>query len=181
MPNTLGEGSKAWHRTRTRKEDKTDRCWNHHYLWLRLVLLSIAACITVYHAERRLSLNRPTGGTIQSALDRSKSRPSQRYPPSQVLYLPEKNQVARIPPLQKPLRPNPRWVDYSFRQKAPEQDDGCHFVNPQHNRTFPSCSLTHELDMRQMTFIDCGGTRCAFHLQDNDPSSSIRVVIKTIR
>jgi hypothetical protein len=56
-------------------------------------------------------------------------------------------------------------------------DDQCHFVNENHNRNFPSCSRVHETNTRDMEFINCGGSRCAFKVKD-DSSSQASFVLK---
>lgn len=47
-------------------------------------------------------------------------------------------------------------------------DDDCHVVNRQHQRVFPTCNRAHEVDGTQLSLINCGGSRCAFHFGDFD-------------
>eukprot|EP00978_Attheya_sp_CCMP212_P030469 scaffold112105_cov49-Attheya_sp.AAC.2 len=51
-------------------------------------------------------------------------------------------------------------------------DDKCHFVNENHNRSFPTCSRVHETNTQDMEFINCGGSRCAFKVKDDGTSQA---------
>jgi hypothetical protein len=64
--------------------------------------------------------------------------------------------------------------------------DGCQFINPKHNKQSPNCVTLHEIDTAEssVTFINCGGSRCAFYLPDseangNPNNADQRVVFKT--
>ena len=46
-------------------------------------------------------------------------------------------------------------------------DDDCHVVNRQHKRVFPTCTRVHEIDETNLSFINCGGSRCAFYFNDD--------------
>jgi hypothetical protein len=66
--------------------------------------------------------------------------------------------------------------------------DGCQFINPKHNKQSPSCVTLHEIDTAEssVTFINCGGSRCAFYFPDsevngNPNDSERRLVFKTLK
>ena len=55
--------------------------------------------------------------------------------------------------------------------------DECHVVNRQHKRVFPTCTRAHEIDGTKMSFINCGGSRCAFHFRDFDVQNPERQIV----
>lgn len=79
----------------------------------------------------------------------------------------------------------PQRVQLAGKYEPHEDYDGCHFINPRHDLHFPTCTKLHELDFAQpeVTFINCGGARCAFYFPDANPqqqsSSPERIVVKS--
>uniref|UniRef100_A0A7S2XKY8 Protein kinase domain-containing protein n=1 Tax=Attheya septentrionalis TaxID=420275 RepID=A0A7S2XKY8_9STRA len=68
-------------------------------------------------------------------------------------------------------------LPYDDSSDDSSDDDKCHFVNENHNRSFPTCSRVHETNTQDMEFINCGGSRCAFKVKD-DGSSQASFVFK---
>lgn len=120
---------------------------------------------------------------------RTKARPiiEVTMHPQQVRYESESGLVESVREAELPVVPRTRAKRVSqllqWDKTDPNDDygeDGCEFMNPNYSQLYLSCPPMHEIDMKQMSFINCGGTRCAFHLPDSDPSRNERVVLKMI-
>ena len=73
---------------------------------------------------------------------------------------------------QAPPVPEKEWLGEEWRDQA---------CFPMHKWQLPeygpsSCNSLHESSDSNMQFIDCGGSRCAFHIQDSEEEY---VVLKT--